>query len=164
MSLRFHTGSGLEDINGVFEESNTYQPSVPSSEAEIIVMFYFITCFVKIFLICRIRFQILQENFRGVEKDLHQEFIIDNTLGRDVKFTLDESGSGNSDRITRIKLLYANGTEFYTTRKEGGISSPAYLKLMMQQSNCLLLPTIARPFHTIPYQHPDPRQRPEGQS
>ena len=30
-------GSGLEDINGVFEESNTYQPSVPSSEAEIIV-------------------------------------------------------------------------------------------------------------------------------
>ena len=32
-------GSGLEDINGVFEESNTYQPSVPSSEAEIIVIF-----------------------------------------------------------------------------------------------------------------------------
>jgi hypothetical protein len=31
------TGSGIEDINGVFEESNTYQPSVPSSEAEIIV-------------------------------------------------------------------------------------------------------------------------------
>ena len=31
------SGSGLEDINGVFEESNTYQPSVPSSEAEIIV-------------------------------------------------------------------------------------------------------------------------------
>ena len=30
-------GSGLEDKNGVFEESNTYQPSVPSSEAEIIV-------------------------------------------------------------------------------------------------------------------------------
>ena len=110
-----YTGSGLEDINGVFEESNTYQPSVPSSEAEIIVMFYCTTCFVKIFLICRIRFQILQENFRGVEKDLHQEFIIDNTLGRDVKFTLDESGSGNSDRITRIKLLYANGTEFYRT-------------------------------------------------
>ena len=30
-------GSGLEDINGVFEESNTYQPAVPSNEAEIIV-------------------------------------------------------------------------------------------------------------------------------
>ena len=30
-------GSGIEDINGVFAESNTYQPSVPSSEAEIIV-------------------------------------------------------------------------------------------------------------------------------
>ena len=32
-------GSGLEDINGVFEESNTYQPSVPSNEAEIIVSY-----------------------------------------------------------------------------------------------------------------------------
>ena len=31
------SGSGLEDINGVFEESNTYQPAVPSNEAEIIV-------------------------------------------------------------------------------------------------------------------------------
>lgn len=36
MNLYF-AGSGLEDINGVFEESNTYQPSVPSSDAEIIV-------------------------------------------------------------------------------------------------------------------------------
>ena len=33
------SGSGLEDINGVFEESNTYQPSVPSNEAEIIVSY-----------------------------------------------------------------------------------------------------------------------------
>jgi hypothetical protein len=30
-------GSGLEDINDVFSESNTYQPAVPSGEAEIIV-------------------------------------------------------------------------------------------------------------------------------
>ena len=38
----YFLGSGLEDINGVFEESNTYQPSVPSSEAEIIVRFRFL--------------------------------------------------------------------------------------------------------------------------
>ena len=37
----YKSGSGLEDINGVFEESNTYQPSVPSTEAEIIVRFTF---------------------------------------------------------------------------------------------------------------------------
>ena len=38
----YFLGSGLEDINGVFEESNTYQPSVPSTEAEIIVRFTFV--------------------------------------------------------------------------------------------------------------------------
>ena len=30
-------GEGLEDINGVFEESNTYQPAVNSTDSEIIV-------------------------------------------------------------------------------------------------------------------------------
>ena len=30
-------GTGLEDINGVFEESNTYQPAVNSTDAKIIV-------------------------------------------------------------------------------------------------------------------------------
>ena len=33
----FYLGSGLEDINAVFEECNTYQPSVPSGEATIVV-------------------------------------------------------------------------------------------------------------------------------
>ena len=33
----FYLGSGLEDINAVFEECNTYQPSVPSTEATIVV-------------------------------------------------------------------------------------------------------------------------------
>ena len=30
-------GTGLEDINGVFEESNTYQPAVNSTDSKIIV-------------------------------------------------------------------------------------------------------------------------------
>ena len=30
-------GTGLEDINGVFEESNTYQPAVNSTDVKIIV-------------------------------------------------------------------------------------------------------------------------------
>ena len=30
-------GTGLEDINGVFEESNTYQPAVNSTDTKIIV-------------------------------------------------------------------------------------------------------------------------------
>ena len=37
-----------------------------------------------------------------------EDFIIDQTLGRDVKFTLDDlPGSG---KITKIKLLSSNGT------------------------------------------------------
>ena len=32
------TDSGLEDINAVFDESTAYQPSVPSRDADIIVI------------------------------------------------------------------------------------------------------------------------------
>ena len=32
-------GSGLEDINGVFEDIQTFQPTLPSTEAEIMVAF-----------------------------------------------------------------------------------------------------------------------------
>ena len=34
-------GSGLEDINGVFENIQTFQPTVPSIEAEIMVHSFF---------------------------------------------------------------------------------------------------------------------------
>ena len=47
---------------------------------------------------------------------MNEEFIIDKTLGRDVKFTLDvSSGSGT---IEGIQLLYPNGTELYHNTNE----------------------------------------------
>ena len=52
--------------------------------------------------------QILQDTFRK-SSGLTREFIIDQTLGRDVKFTVDDlPGNGNS--ITGIKLFYPDGT------------------------------------------------------
>ena len=80
----------MEDINGVFEESNTYQPSVPSTEAEIILA---------------------QNIHKPVTDGLEVDFIIDQTLGRDVKFTIDDlPGSGS---ITDVQLLKSDGAVLY---------------------------------------------------
>ena len=54
--------------------------------------------------------QVLQESFRNVTDGLSEEFVIDKTLGRDIKFTLDLPGSGN---ITGIQILNSNGDVFY---------------------------------------------------
>ena len=57
--------------------------------------------------------QISQDTFRKTN-GLTREFIIDQTLGRDVKFTVDDlPGNGNS--ITGIKLFYPNGTLLKST-------------------------------------------------
>ena len=58
-------------------------------------------------------FQILQENYKNVEAGLFDEFIIDNTLGRDLKFTIDKSKTGS---INVIQIISPNGTSiFYHT-------------------------------------------------
>ena len=116
-------GSGLDSINGVFEESSTYQPSVPSSEAEIIVSKnpeilsndLFDEAKNKIW-----HFQITQQSFRG-SRGLDEFFIIDNTLGRDVKFSLDDVPGNNNGKVTQIQLMYPNGTEvFHSVEEIGG--------------------------------------------
>ena len=50
----------------------------------------------------------MQQTFRSMKDSPTEDFIIDQTLGRDVKFTLDDfPGSG---RITGIQLLSSDGT------------------------------------------------------
>ena len=41
-----------------------------------------------------------------------EEFIIDKSLGRDIRFTLDDT-SDSIGKITKIQLLDSNGTAFY---------------------------------------------------
>ena len=54
--------------------------------------------------------QILQETNLDVQTaNINGTFIIDNTLGRDVKFTSDKLGSG---AINQIQLQYPNGTTY----------------------------------------------------
>ena len=52
----------------------------------------------------------MQETFLNVVNGLSEEFVIDKTLGRDIKFTLDLPISG---KITEIQLLNSNGDEVY---------------------------------------------------
>ena len=55
----------------------------------------------------------MQDTFRK-STGLTREFIIDQTLGRDVKFTVDDlPGNGNS--IAGIKLFYPDGTLLKST-------------------------------------------------
>ena len=61
--------------------------------------------------------QVLQESFRHVTDGLSEEFVIDKTLGRDIKFTLDLPGSG---KITGIQILNSKGDVFYEIDAEIG--------------------------------------------
>ena len=53
----------------------------------------------------------MQDTFRNVMDGVSEEFIIDKSLGRDIKFTLDDLHSTGT--ITKIQLLDSNGTAFY---------------------------------------------------
>ena len=57
----------------------------------------------------------MQENHKSVSNGLYEGFVIDNTLGRDVKFTIDQSGSGNN-RINVVQISYPNGTDILDDR------------------------------------------------
>ena len=59
-------------------------------------------------------FQIVQENYKN-KGNVQGAFIIDNTLGRDVKVTIDQSGSGNN-RIDIVQISYPNGTDILDDR------------------------------------------------
>ena len=59
----------------------------------------------------------MQETFLNVANGLSEEFVIDKTLGRDIKFTLDLPISG---KITEIQLLNSNGDEVYEISGEIG--------------------------------------------
>ena len=58
----------------------------------------------------------MQENYKDVRNGLYEGFVIDNTLGRDVKFTIDQSGSGNNNRINVVQISYPNGTDILDDR------------------------------------------------
>ena len=63
-----------------------------------------------------------------------EDFIIDQTLGRDVKFTLDDlPGSG---KITGIRLLSSNGTELESSIGEIGITWSKTIKHLEVKYNC----------------------------
>ena len=59
----------------------------------------------------------MQETFLNVVNGLSEEFVIDKTLGRDIKFTLDLQGSG---KITGIQILNSNGDVFYEINADIG--------------------------------------------
>ena len=61
-------------------------------------------------------FQILQDAFTGRSTKLDDFFIIDQTLGKDVKFTLDDIPGGSGGQITEIEILYPNGTQIFDTK------------------------------------------------
>ena len=58
----------------------------------------------------------MQENYKSVSNGLYKGFVIDNTLGRDVKFTIDQSGSGNNNLINIVQISYPNGTDILDDR------------------------------------------------
>ena len=58
----------------------------------------------------------MQENYKDVRNGLYEGFVIDNTLGRDVKFTIDQSGSGNNNLINIVQISYPNGTDILDDR------------------------------------------------
>ena len=58
----------------------------------------------------------MQENYKDVRNGLYEGFVIDNTLGRDVKFTIDQSGSGNNNWIKIVQISYPNGTDILDDR------------------------------------------------
>ena len=57
----------------------------------------------------------MQENYKN-KGNVQGAFIIDNTLGRDVKFTIDQSGSGNNNLINIVQISYPNGTDILDDR------------------------------------------------
>ena len=76
--------------------------------------------------------QILQETFLNVVNDLSEEFLIDKTLGRDIKFTLDLPGSG---KITEIQLLNSNGDVFYEISGDIGGTVSIHLEQLEVKKN-----------------------------
>ena len=84
-------------------------------------------------------FQISQDSYRTVGNDLKDGFIIDTTLGRDVKFTIDQSGvPGSNNVINVIEILYPNGTDlFYTI----GDVAQSFSKTFdfLEVTNCLFI-------------------------
>merc|ERR1712226_1140892 len=94
-----HDGSGLGDINDVFTDSDTYQPAVPSRDAEIVV---------------------LQKSYFN-QTFINDEFVIDDTLGRDVKFAIDVL----SGMPTEVSIFYSNGTMLFN--RNGGITDRTFV-------------------------------------
>ena len=55
-SSLLYLDSGLEDINGIFDDIQSYQPTVPSTEVEILVVFIMYPCSLKNSLLTHFQF------------------------------------------------------------------------------------------------------------
>lgn len=80
--------SGLEDINNVFAACNTYQPAVPSGDVEIVIQ---------------------AQSFKDVKTTINGNFIVDQTLGRDVKLQLDFIVSSMTS-VDRVQIFDSDDT------------------------------------------------------
>ena len=74
----------------------------------------------------------MQETFLNVVNGLSEEFVIDKTLGRDIKFTLDLPTSG---KITEIQLLNSTGDVFYEISGDIGGTVSIHLEQLEVKKN-----------------------------